>query len=138
MRIERHHIRRAGHIIVGHSAKQVEEFLFDFMLYPAMIALLGTIIGGLIMTALSAIECYFLIRFYDLFAERRRRIRRILVQGMENFLGKRADIQSLVDYHHDNCCRNRPIHSWLVRLDCGINLVWTQVQSAPLLGFFGY
>ncbi|MFA6278867.1 MAG: hypothetical protein WC638_02155 [Candidatus Paceibacterota bacterium] len=50
---------------IGHTFKQVEEFLFDYLMYPAMIAALGTVIGGIIMSSLSASLCYLYINFYD-------------------------------------------------------------------------
>jgi len=56
---------RVGTMAVGHTAKQVEEFLFDYVFYPAMIAWFGGVIGGLIATASSAFECWLFILFYD-------------------------------------------------------------------------
>ena len=56
---------RIGLMAIGHTFKQVEIFIFDLLLYPAAIALFGTVIGGLIMTVLSAVVCYLYILFYD-------------------------------------------------------------------------
>lgn len=56
---------RVGIMAVGHTFKQVEEFIFDYTLYPAVIALLGTVIGGIVMTMFSALICYLYILFYD-------------------------------------------------------------------------
>ena len=56
---------RIGIMAIGHSFKQVEEWVFDFALYPAVIAWLGALKGGLVMTAFSASECLFLIFIYD-------------------------------------------------------------------------
>lgn len=56
---------RIGLMAVGYTAKRVEELVFDFTLYPAMIAWLGTVNGGLVMTAVSALMCYLYILFYD-------------------------------------------------------------------------
>ncbi|MEK7101844.1 MAG: hypothetical protein AAB882_01690 [Patescibacteria group bacterium] len=56
---------RIGIMAVGHTFKQVEEFVFDYTLYPAVIALLGAVTGGLVMTVFSALLCYLYIRFYD-------------------------------------------------------------------------
>lgn len=56
---------RIGTMALGHTFKKVEEFLFDFTLYPAMIAFFGSVIGGLIMTMLSALACYLTLLFYD-------------------------------------------------------------------------
>lgn len=56
---------RIGTIAIGHTFKQVEEIVFDWNLYPAVIALLGTLVGGLVMTAFSAIMCYLYLLFYD-------------------------------------------------------------------------
>ena len=56
---------RVGILATGYAAKQVEEKLFDYMLYPSVIATAGTVWGGLIMTALSALVCFFYLKFYD-------------------------------------------------------------------------
>ena len=56
---------RIGIMAVSHTFKQVEEFVFDYTLYPAVIALLGAVTGGLVMTVFSALLCYLYIRFYD-------------------------------------------------------------------------
>jgi len=56
---------RIGIMAVGHTFKQVEEFIFDYTMYPAVIALLGAVTGGLVMTAFSALMCWLYIRFYD-------------------------------------------------------------------------
>lgn len=56
---------RIGLAFIGHGAKNVEEFLFDYVLYPAVIAWLGTLYGGLIMTVFSAVMCYLYIIAYD-------------------------------------------------------------------------
>lgn len=57
--------QRIGILAVGHTFKRAEELVFDFTLYPLVIALLGAIVGGLIMTAFSALVCYLYILFYD-------------------------------------------------------------------------
>ncbi len=56
---------RIGIMAVGHTFKQVEEFVFDYTLYPLVIAFWGAMIGGLVMTAFSALVCYLYILFYD-------------------------------------------------------------------------
>jgi hypothetical protein len=56
---------RIGIMAVGHTFKQVEEFIFDYTMYPAIIAWLGAVMGGLVMTAFSALICYLYILFYD-------------------------------------------------------------------------
>jgi len=56
---------RIGTIAIGRTVKQIEEFVFDFTLYPAVIAWLGTVIGGLSMTAFSALMCFLYLKFYD-------------------------------------------------------------------------
>lgn len=50
---------------VGHTFKQVEEFVFDYTMYPAVIAWLGTMIGGAVMMTFSALISWLYIRFYD-------------------------------------------------------------------------
>jgi len=56
---------RIGIMAVGHTFKQVEEFIFDYTMYPAVIAWLGAVTGGLVMTAFSAFICWLYILFYD-------------------------------------------------------------------------
>ncbi|MFZ2500439.1 MAG: hypothetical protein WAW90_00415 [Minisyncoccia bacterium] len=56
---------RIGRVAIGHTSKKFEEIIFDFTLYPAVIAWLGTIEGGLVMTAFSALMCRLYLVFYD-------------------------------------------------------------------------
>ena len=56
---------RIGIIAVGQTFKQVEEYVFDYVVYPAVIALLGSVIGGLVMTMFSALICWLYILLYD-------------------------------------------------------------------------
>lgn len=56
---------RIGIMAVGHTFKQVEGFVFNYTLYPAVIAWLGAVTGGFVMTALSALVCWLYILFYD-------------------------------------------------------------------------
>ena len=56
---------RIGIMAVGHTFKQVEGFVFNYTLYPAVIAWLGAVTGGFVMTAFSAFVCYLYILFYD-------------------------------------------------------------------------
>jgi len=56
---------RIALIVVGHSFKQFEENVFDYILYPLAIAGLGGVAGGFVMTVASALECWLFIRFYD-------------------------------------------------------------------------
>lgn len=56
---------RIGLAFIGHGAKNVEEILFDYAIYPAVIAWLGAVYGGLLMTALSAFMCWLYVLAYD-------------------------------------------------------------------------
>lgn len=56
---------RIGLMAIGHAFKQVEEWIFDFIFYPVVIAWLGTVKGGLVMTAISSLVCYLYLLFYD-------------------------------------------------------------------------
>ncbi len=56
---------RIGIMAVGHGFKQAEEFVFDYTFYPAVIAWLGAISGGLVMTVFSALICWLYLLFYD-------------------------------------------------------------------------
>jgi len=56
---------RIGIMAIGHTFKNIEESIFDYVIYPAIIALLGTVVGGIVMTIASATECYLFLRLYD-------------------------------------------------------------------------
>lgn len=64
---------RIGLLAIGHTTKQIEEFLFDWLLYGAVVAWcttqLGTFYGSIlafaIMSPLSAAICYAYVKFYD-------------------------------------------------------------------------
>lgn len=68
-----HHKKRIGIIAVGHSAKQIEEILFDWLLYGSVAAWAtvtwgvywGSVVTFAIMMPLSAIMCMLYIRLYD-------------------------------------------------------------------------
>lgn len=67
------HKRRVGIIVIGHTAKRIEEYLFDWLLYGVVVTWTlnawGTVNGSLvafaIMTPLSALFCWWYILFYD-------------------------------------------------------------------------
>lgn len=50
---------------IGILANQVQIWAFDWVLYPFVVWQLGLVFGGLIMTCLSCLLCYLLLRFYD-------------------------------------------------------------------------
>ena len=56
---------RIGILAIGHGFKQAEEFFFDYLLYPGVIAWPGAILGGLVMTVVAALACYLYIQLYD-------------------------------------------------------------------------
>jgi hypothetical protein len=65
--------RYIGIITVGHTAKQIEEYVFDWLLYGFVVSwatlsygpIWGALVAFLIMTPLSALVCWLYIRFYD-------------------------------------------------------------------------
>ena len=67
------HKERIGIIAIGHTAKQIEEFLLDWLLYGFVVfktaemwgPYQGALIAFAIMAPLSALLCYSYIRFYD-------------------------------------------------------------------------
>ncbi len=67
------HKERIGLIAVGHTAKKVEEFLFDWLVYGAVVVwttstwglLWGSIVAFFIMAPFSALVCFLYIRMYD-------------------------------------------------------------------------
>ena len=56
---------RIGTVVIGHSVKQAEEYFFSYIAYPAAIAYFGSVVGGVLMTTLSAFVCYLYLVFYD-------------------------------------------------------------------------
>lgn len=57
--------QRIGTIALGVTCMSVTNKLFDLVLYPYVIYQAGLLMGGAIMTVLSAIVCLLFIRFYD-------------------------------------------------------------------------
>ena len=58
------HRLRIGTIAFSHALLSVVDFLFDNLLYPAMLVWCGKLIGGVIMTSLSCLICFCLVTFY--------------------------------------------------------------------------
>lgn len=64
---------KIGLIAVGHGVKQIEEVLFDWLLYGVVVgytttmygAVWGSLFGFLIMAPLSGLVCWLYILFYD-------------------------------------------------------------------------
>lgn len=69
----RRHKHRIGLVVVGHTAKRVEEYLFDWLLYGVVVYqctavwgfAYGSLAAFLIMAPLSALFCWVYIRIYD-------------------------------------------------------------------------
>lgn len=67
------HKGRIGIAAIGHTVKEAEEWLFDWLLYGSVSAYLVTTLGAtwgtlwtfIVMAPLSALVCYLYIRFYD-------------------------------------------------------------------------
>jgi len=67
------HKRRIGLVVVGHAAKRVEEYLFDWLLYGAIVlwstttfgAFQGSLIAFAIMAPVSALLCWLYMLLYD-------------------------------------------------------------------------
>ena len=55
---------RLGIVAAGHAANQLQVLVFDFLAYPLVIAWLGPIPGGAIMTASSALFSWVVIILY--------------------------------------------------------------------------
>ncbi len=64
---------KIGLVAVGHGVKQVEEVLFDWLLYGVIVGYMtasygivwGSVYAFLVMTPLSALLCWLYIVFYD-------------------------------------------------------------------------
>lgn len=67
------HKERIGIVAVGHTAKRIEEYLFDWLLYGVVVlwatnvwgTFTGSIVAFFIMAPLSALFCWIYLRFYD-------------------------------------------------------------------------
>jgi hypothetical protein len=57
--------RRLGTLAAGVTFMYATNKLFDYLLYPWVVYRAGIIVGGLVMTALSAVACLAILRFYD-------------------------------------------------------------------------
>lgn len=58
-------LERIGILGIGVLANQAQIWGFDFVLYPFVIWYLGLFAGAVVMTFLSFLVCYALLRFYD-------------------------------------------------------------------------
>lgn len=58
-------INRVGTISVGVALLFIVNKTFDYLVYPYAIFKFGIVFGGFIMTILSAISCFILLKFYD-------------------------------------------------------------------------
>lgn len=67
------HKHRIGLVVVGHTAKRIEEYLFDWLIYGVVVfwstsqwgPLYGSLVAFLIMAPISALFCWLYILFYD-------------------------------------------------------------------------
>ncbi len=57
--------KQIGILGIGLTVNQLLVWGFDYALYPFVIWRMGLIAGGLVMTVLSCVLCYSLLRFYD-------------------------------------------------------------------------
>jgi hypothetical protein len=53
-------------LAMGHGVNQVLDVLFDYLMYPAVIAWLGLWRGGIIMALVSLVVCLIMLWGYDL------------------------------------------------------------------------
>jgi hypothetical protein len=56
---------RAAQWLVGFLTHKLFDEAFDFVLYPFVIYSLGLLWGGLVMTLMSLLDCYLLLKLYD-------------------------------------------------------------------------
>jgi hypothetical protein len=57
--------RRLRTLAAGVTIMYVINKAFDYLLYPYVVYRAGVIVGGLVMTGLSAIACLAILKFYD-------------------------------------------------------------------------
>ncbi len=56
---------RIATIALGHTVFASIEYAFNYGIYIPVVALLGAVHGGIVMTVLSFATCYLILRFYD-------------------------------------------------------------------------
>lgn len=67
------HKQRIGTVVIGHTAKRIEEYLFDWLLYGVVVYTCtelwgfayGSLVSFLIMAPLSALFCWTYLKLYD-------------------------------------------------------------------------
>ena len=80
-------IRRVrGVFVLGYSITKVSDYLFDYVLYAWVIYKFGVIVGGVIMTILSACLCLVYFEIYDALKKDIFAIEAIKESGKESFI----------------------------------------------------
>jgi len=108
--------RRIAELAVGFTVNKLQEYLFDFLLYPFVIFKLGLLCGGIIMSVLSFIGCLLFLRFYD--------------WSKRDWLGIEA-VKSLKDY--SGTSRLRRFMAWLLCRGDYIACVTLSVKFDPFI-----
>jgi len=103
-------------LAAGFAANKLQEYLFDYLLYPFVIFKLGLLGGGAIMSVLSFIGCLLLLRFYD--------------WSKRDWLGIEA-IKSLKDYTGKN--RFGRLMAWLLRRGDFVACVALSIKFDPFI-----
>jgi hypothetical protein len=59
------HRKRATILVIGHTLGETIEHIFNYWIYIPVIAIMGVLKGGLVMSAASLVLSYLILRFYD-------------------------------------------------------------------------
>ena len=101
---------------MGHVATKIQEYLFDYLLYPFVIFTMGVIRGAVVMSLLSLVACFLMLRFYD--------------WSKRDWLGIEA-LKSLKDY--DGSCLWRRIVAWLLLRSDPVACVLLSIKFDPFI-----
>ena len=108
--------QRLGTLSMGVAFVYVTNKLFDYALYPYVIYLAGLWIGGIIMTALSAIVCLIILKLYD--------------QTKRDWLGMET-LRDFKDFNGKN--RLARTFSWILRRGDPVSFIALSIYCDPFI-----
>jgi hypothetical protein len=108
--------KRLAELFIGVSFISLSNFVFDYVLYPAVVYKFGILIGGAVMTLLSFLICLILLHFYD-WAKR-------------DWLGIEA-IKNIKEYKGDK--RIGQFTSWVMKKGDSIAFLFFSLRFDPFI-----
>jgi len=108
--------KRLAELFIGVSFISLSNFVFDYVLYPAVVYKFGVLIGGALMTLLSFVTCLLLLQFYD-WAKR-------------DWLGIEA-IKNIKEYNGDK--RIGQFTSWVMKKGDSIAFLFLSLRFDPFI-----